>query len=102
MEWYDTARELFVDGKWFEAIQTWLTAGNDPVLAIVVPSVIFGTMLVAYFIVGQSPLIPVVLSIIFSGVMFTSMPGSALQIIVITLITTLTVAGMVMTWRFGR
>lgn len=102
MDYYDTAGDLFVEGEWFKAMQTFFTTGGDPTLQMLVPAVIYSTILVGYFIVGSSPLIPVVITIIFAGVIFVGFPASALQIIVLTLITTLAVAGLVMTWRFGR
>lgn len=96
------AGELFADGEWFEAIQCWLTAGADPTLSVVVPSVLYGTILVAYFIVGSSPLIPVVISIILAGVIFVAFPAGAMQIVVITILSVLAIGGLVLTWRMGR
>lgn len=96
------AADLFVEGEWFQSIQCWLTAGGDPTMSVIVPSVIWGTLLIAYFIVGSSPLIPVVISLIFAGIIFVAMPGAALQIAIITIITVLAVGGMVLTWRMGR
>ena len=96
------AGEMCANGDWFEAIQCWLTAGGDPALQVVVPSAIYGTILMSYFIVGSSPLIPVVISVIFAGIMFAAFPGAGLQIVVITILTVLAVAGVVLTWRFGR
>ncbi len=96
------AGDLFVQGEWFQAIQCWLTAGGDPTLTLIIPSVIYGTVLVGYFIVGSSPLIPVVVSIILAGVIFVSFPAGALQIVVITMLTVLSIGGLVLTWRMGR
>ncbi len=63
---------------------------------------IYGTVLVGYLIVGSSPLIPVVVSIILAGVIFVSFPAGALQIVVITMLTVLSIGGLVLTWRMGR
>jgi len=71
-------------------------------LTLIIPSVIYGTVLVGYFIVGSSPLIPVVVSIILAGVIFVSFPAGALQIVVITMLTVLSIGGLVLTWRMGR
>jgi len=96
------AGDMFVSGDWFGAIQCWLTAGGDPTMSIVVPSMIYGTVLVGYFIVGSSPLIPVVVSIILAGVIFVSFPAGAMQIVIITMLTVLSIGGLVLTWRIGR
>lgn len=96
------AQEMFLAGDWFDAIQCWLTAGGEPTLTVVIPSVIYGAILVSYFIVGSSPLIPVVVSLILGGVVLVVLPGAALQIAVMTVISVLAIGGTVLTWRAGR
>ncbi|WP_435551948.1 hypothetical protein [Natrinema sp. CGMCC1.2065] len=96
------AADLFLEGEWFESFQCWITAGGDPTLQMLMPSVIWGVILVAFFVVGSSPLIPVVLSIILAGVIFVAFPAGALQIVVMTMLTVLSVGGLVLTWRMGR
>ena len=94
--------DLFSDGEWFDAVVCWLTAGGDPALQIVIPSLIYGTILIGLFIVGSSPLIPTVVSIILAGVIFVTFPASAMQIVVIGILLMISLAGLVLTWRFGH
>lgn len=96
------AGEMFTGGEWFDAMQCWLTGAGDPTLQVLVPTLLYGTILVAYFIVGSSPLIPVVVTIILGGVILVSFPGGAMQIVVITVLVVLALAGTVLTWRIGR
>ena len=96
------AGEMFLAGDWFASMQCWLTGGGEPILQVFVPSVIYGTILVGYFVVGSSPLIPIVVSIILAGVIFVAFPASALQIVTITMISVLAIGGLVLTWRLGR
>lgn len=96
------ASDMFVDGQWLEAIVCWMTAGGDPGLMVLMPMLVYGTILTAYFVVGGSPLIPVVVSIILSGVIFSSFPPGALRIALIVIILVPSIAGLVLTWRFGR
>ena len=96
------AAEMFKEGEWMDAVACWLTAGGDPALTVVVPSLIYGTVLMGYFIVGKSPIIPVIVSIILAGVIFAAFPASAMTILLIAILVTMSVAGMVLTWRLGR
>lgn len=94
--------EQFANGEWMDSIMCFLTGGGTPSMQVVVPTMIYGTILVALFIKGESPLIPVVISIILSGVIFVAFPASAAQIVIIAILTILSVAGLVLMWRVGR
>ena len=94
--------EMFADGEWLDATMCWLTAGGDPMLMILIPAMIYGVILMGLFIVQSSPLIPVILSIILSGVIFTTFPAGGTQLAAIAIMVVLAVAGVVLTWRFGR
>ena len=93
---------MFSDGEWFDALYCWLTAGGDPALAVAMPVLIYGTVLTGYFIVGSSPIIPVVMSLILAGVIFVTFPASALTILIVTILVVMSAAGMALTWRLGR
>ena len=97
----DTIANLFQSGEWMDAVYCWLTNGGDPTLTIIIPTLIYGTVLTAMFIVGQSPIMPVITSIILAGVVFAAFPATGLTIALITIMLTLSVAGMVLTWRLG-
>ena len=102
MSCYETPADMFADGDWMDAVVCWLTAGGDPALMVVVPMAIYGTVLGAMFIVGGSPLIPTVISIILAGVIFTAFPANAVTIVAVTIMLMLSVGGTMLTWRMGR
>ena len=93
---------MFVGGEWMDAIACWLTVGGDPALAVVMPLFIYGAILIAFFIVGQSPLIPSVVSIILAGVIFAAFPASGVTIIGVTTLFVVAIGGLALTWRLGR
>lgn len=97
----DSLADLFSSGEWSDAVYCWLTNSGDPVLAVMVPTLIYGVILTSMFIVGQSVVMPVVISIILAGVIFATFPATGLTIAVITIMFTMTVAGTVLTWRIG-
>jgi len=91
----------FVAGEWLNAVSCWLTGGGNPTLAVVMPLFMFGSVLVSMFIVGDSPLIPAVVSIIFAGVIFTAFPANAVTIVGVTVLFVVAIGGLALTWRLG-
>ena len=98
----DGAADMFVDGQWTDAAYCWLSAGGDPTLSVVLPLFMYGIILLSYFIVGESPLIPSVVSLILAGVIFQSFPATATTIIGVAVLFTLAIGGLALTWRLGR
>lgn len=94
--------DLMTSGEFMDAVYCFLTNGGDPVLTVTVPLIIYGTILMAYFIVGSSPLIPTVVSIILAGVIFSAFPATGTTIVALTALFVLTIGGMALTWRLGR
>jgi hypothetical protein len=94
--------ELFVAGEWQEAIVCFLTGSGDPTLQVVVPVFIFGSVMVSYFAIGESPIIPAVVSIVLAGVLFASFPANVLTIVGIAVLLMVTVGGLALTWRLGE
>lgn len=94
--------QMFADGQWFDAVQCWLTAGGDPTLSVVMPSFIYGAILISMFITTQSALMPVVISLILGGVIFAVFPANALTLLVMTVLLALSLAATAATWRLGR
>lgn len=99
---YADSAQMFVDGEWLDAIYCWLTSGGDPTLTVVVPTLIYGVVLVGMFVVGQSPVMPVVVSIILAGVIFAAFPASGITVILISIMLMLSIGGTLLTWRMGR
>ncbi|GAA1391875.1 hypothetical protein GCM10009661_84490 [Catellatospora chokoriensis] len=95
-------RDLFASGDWMDAAYCFLTGGGDPVLTVMVPLVIYSTILLAYFIVGSSPLLPSVVSIILAGVIFSAFPATATTLVALSALVVLSIGGMALTWRLGR
>jgi hypothetical protein len=95
------ASNLFVSGEWFDAIVCWLTGGLDPTLSVVIPTFMFGAILSSYFIVGSSPIIPAVISIIFAGVLFVSFPASATTLIMLLVLFALAGGMLLTSWRLA-
>lgn len=96
------AADMFVSGSWFDAIVCWLTAGGDPTLQVVMPTFLYGAVLLSMFVVGQSIIMPVVISLILGGVIFVAFPANALTLLIMAVLLTLSIAGTVVTWRIGR
>ena len=102
MTCYDDAAQMFVEGEWMDAVYCWLTSGGDPTLTVVVPTLIYGVVLMAFFIVGESPIMPIVMTLILGGIIFAAFPANALTILVVAVMFTISVAATVATWRLGR
>lgn len=94
--------QMFAEGDWFDAVVCWLTMGGDPTLSVVMPSFIYGALLIAMFITTQSPLMPVIFSLILGGVIFVVFPANALTLIVLTVMFTFAMVATAATWRIGR
>jgi len=99
---YDDASQIFLDGGFTDAAYCWLTAGGDPTLTVVLPLFMYGTVLLSYFVVGESPVIPSVVSIILAGVIFQSFPATGLTLVGVAVLFTLGIGGLALTWRLGR
>lgn len=84
-----------------DAIFCWMTNSGDPTLSIVVPTLIYGSILTGMFITTSSPLMPVVVSIILAGIIFAAFPATGLTIALITIMLVLSAGGLVLTWRLG-
>ena len=95
-------QELLQDGDWLEAVQWFLTDGGDPTLQIVMPTAIYGGVLLGMFVYSSSVVLPMTISIILGGVILTAFPANALTIVVLALLFTLAGAGQLLTWRSGR
>lgn len=94
--------EMFTNGEWLDAVICWLTAGGDPTLSVVMPTAVYGIILLSLYVVGQSLIIPVVLSLLLGGVIFAAFPANALTLIVMAVMFTLSVGATVATWRLGQ
>jgi len=99
---FDGASQMFLDGQFTDAAYCWLTSGGDPTLTVVLPLFMYGAVLTAYFIVGESPVIPSVVSIILAGVIFQSFPATGLTLVGVAVLFTLGIGGLALTWRLGR
>jgi len=94
--------QMLMDGDWGEAIICFLTAGQDPTLMMVVPTAIYGMLLVSLFIYGLSGVMPAVVSIILAGVIVAAFPAPAVSIVVMMVMFLLAAGGQVLVWRMGR
>jgi hypothetical protein len=98
----DNNSQQFVNGEWQDAIVCFLTNSGDPTLSVVIPLFCFGAVMISYFIVGKSPVIPAVVSLVLGGVLFAAFPADALTIIGIAVLLVVTVGGLALTWRLGE
>ena len=98
----DDVGQMFANGEWLDAVYCWLTMGGDPTLSVVMPSFVYGALLIATFITTQSPLMPVVYSLILGGVIFVVFPANALTLVVLTVMFTFAAVATAATWRLGR
>ena len=98
----DDVQDLLTDFAWLEAIMEFLTAGGSETLSIVMPSFIYGVLMVGYFTIGRSPIMPVVLSIIFAGVVFAFVPTAVGTIVGIAVLGALATGGLILMWRMGQ
>jgi hypothetical protein len=92
--------DFFVDG-WF--IKGWqcTMAGGDSGLMLVLGLIIYAAISLALFISTGSLAIPSVLGIIFAGIIFISLPATAVNLALITLVLAISVGGLLVTLRLG-
>lgn len=95
-------QDMLINGDWVDAIICTLTASGDPTAQVVVPTAIYGTILLALFIFSSSAVMPVVVAIILGGVLLAAFPSGATTVVVIATLFTLAAGGQVLTWRMGR
>lgn len=95
-------QDKLVNGDWIDAIVTVLTGGNDPALSVIVPTAIYGTVLLSLFIFSSSVVMPIVVAIILGSVLLTAFPSGAATVVVIATLFVLAAGGQVLTWRMGR
>jgi hypothetical protein len=92
---------MLVAGEWMDAVVCFTTGSGDPTLTLIVPTMMYSVILLGLYIVGESPVIPVVISIIMAGVIFTAFPTNATSIVLIVIIFVLAIGGFLLTNRFG-
>jgi len=95
-------RGMLVDGQFMDAIICFLTGGGDPLLEVLVPTAVYGSILLSMFIFGSSVLMPVIVSIILGGVIVAVFPATATTIVILAVMGTLAAAGQALVWRMGR
>ena len=95
-------QRMLIDGQWLDAIQQFFTGGGDPTLQVVMPTALYGGLLLALFTTSSSSVLPTVVSIILAGVIFTAFPATAVTVVLILVLFTIAVGGQVLTWRMGR
>lgn len=93
---------MFRNGDFMDSIICFLTANGDPTLMVLVPTAIYGSVLLAMFIFAQSALIPIVISIILAGVLFVAFPSGAVTVVLLAMLFLIAAAGQALTWRMGR
>lgn len=94
--------QMLMDGQWMDAIVCFHTAGNDPTLSVVVPTAVYGVLLVSLFIYSSSVVMPVVVSVILAGVLFVAFPAGAVTLVVLAILFILAAGGQALVWRMGR
>lgn len=98
----DTIQEMLLEFRWIDAVMEFLTGGGDQTLAVVMPSFLYGVAMTGYFIVGRSPIIPAVISIIFAGIIYSYVPSVMGQVIGIAILGMTATAGFALMLRTGR
>lgn len=96
----DDLQTAFLEGDFIESIQCVYTTG-DPVLDTVVPSIIYGVIIMALFVRSRSIILPSVIGIIFAGVMLVVLPGSAIVPVVIFVTLFVAIGGYTLTQRMS-
>ena len=95
-------QQMLIDGKWTEAVTCMLTAGGDPTMQVVVPTGIYGAVLLSMFVYSSSSIMPTVVSIILAGVIFAAFPANAVTVVLMMVMAAIAAVGQLMTWRMGR
>ena len=98
----DSLQDMLFEFRFLDAIMHFLTAGGNEALSVVMPTFIYGVIMTAFFAVGRSPIIPVVLSIIFAAGVWATVPAGAAKIIGIAVLGIVSVAGLALQWRLGE
>lgn len=94
-------RDMLLEFRWLDAVVEFLTGGGSETLAIVMPSMLYGSVMAGYFVVGRSPIIPVVLSIVFAALVFAYIPSAIGQIVGLAVLGMLATGGLILMWRIG-
>jgi hypothetical protein len=95
-------QDQFANGEFLNSILQFLTGCGDPTLQVLVPGALYGSVLLAMFIFGQSALMPMVVSIILAGVIFVTFPTSGVTVVLLGMMFLIAAAGQALTWRMGR
>lgn len=93
-------QQSFLDGEFIHSMMCVFT-GNDPVMLVVIPMLVYGVVIVSLFLSSDSVIIPAVVSLILGGVMLSVMPGQGLAIIAIAVALFLTVGVFTLARRSG-
>lgn len=92
--------DLFVDG-WFVKGWQCTMAGGDNGVMMVLSTFILGAVGLALWIATGSLAIPAVLGILLAGVLFATLPATAVNIALIALLLLLSAGGLLLTLRAG-
>lgn len=92
--------DFFIDGWFVRGWQCTMAGGSSEQL-LLLSLIIYAGLGLATFIATGSLAIPAVLGVLLSGVLLVVLPATAVNIMVIALLATLSVGGMLMTLRFG-
>lgn len=98
---YDTARRAITSGEFWEGMKCVFT-GGDPALELALASLIFGGLGFATFVKTGSPVMPVVLAIMFAGVIFGTLPAQFANFGIVVLLLALGVGGVYLYRRLNR
>ena len=98
----DSVQDMLMDGQWLQVVQDFLTAGGDPSLEILMPTAIYGAILLSLYIYSSSLVIPMVLSVIFAGVLFAVFPPTAANLVMLGILFAMAADGFLATRSVGR
>lgn len=91
-------QQAFLDGEFIDSLMC-VYMGDDPAMQIMVPTAVYGVVLLAMFLSSDSIIIPAVVGIILGGVMLAIMPAPAMGVIAIAVALFLTVGVFVLARR---
>jgi len=83
-------QQAFLDGEFINSMMC-VYLGDGPTMQVMVPTAVYGVVLLSLFLSSDSIIIPAVVGLILGGVMLAVMPAPAMGVIAIAIALFLTV-----------
>ena len=87
-----------LDGRWLDSMRCVYT-GGDPTMELVVPMFVYGAVMIALYRSSGTIAMPTVVGIIFAGVMLAALPATAMTLVTVALVLTVSVGAFLIARR---